>query len=212
VTCEDDFERKLPSILKCSTFAASFLRKSSRKSRPRRQGWLVLFLLACTGCTPQPAAPLLSDAPVYRSAAEGFRFLVPEGWTQTASSVLPPGKLTSEVFLARYKVRSAELGATLYIICMSDNKSLDLEQHHTEPSFRIAHWDVAQPRRTLSINKVTADRMIYKAVDGKREMTKHVTCFRRNDRVYSFVGLYWSDDEQAPQQIERAVESVIWDR
>jgi hypothetical protein len=163
------------------------------------------------GCSRQPVAPLLSDAPVYRNATEGFRFLVPEGWTQTASSVLPPGKLQGEVFLARYNVRSAELGATLYIICMDDDKSLDTVKHHGEASFRVGHWDIAQPHRTLQINKVSADRMIYKAIDDKREVIKHVTSFRRNGRVYSFVGLYGANDEQAPQQIERAVDSVIWD-
>jgi hypothetical protein len=164
------------------------------------------------GCSGQPAAPLLSDAPVYRNATEGFRFLVPEGWTQTASSVLPLGKLQGEVFLARYNVRSAELGATLYIMCRDDDKSLDLVKYHAEGSFRVGHWDIAQPHRILQIHKVPADRMIYKAIDDMREVMKHVSCFRRNGRVYSFVGLYGANDEQAPQQIERAVDSVIWDR
>jgi hypothetical protein len=173
---------------------------------------LSFIVLPFAGCGFRPAAPLLSDAPVYRNAAEGFRFLVPEGWTQTASSVLPPGKLAGEVFLVRYNVRSAEAGASLYLVCMADSKSLDLEQHHSEASFRMGHWDVVQPRQTLQINKVPAERIIYEALDEKRKMTKHVTCFRRTGRVYSFVGLYWSNDEQAPQQIERAVDSVIWER
>ncbi len=172
---------------------------------------LILFVCGLAGCTSQPAAPLLSDAPVYRNATEGFRFLVPEGWTQTASSILPPGELKGEVFLVRYNVRSAEIGATLYVICRADDDSLDMEQLHSQGSFRVGHWDVAQPRQTLQINKVAADRIIYKALADNREMMKHVTCFRRNDRIYSFVGLYFSNDEHAPHQIERAVDSVIWE-
>ncbi len=174
---------------------------------------VLIFLLGIAGCSDQPAAPLLSDAPVYRSTSEGFRFLVPEGWTQTASSVLPPGDLSGEVFLVRYNVRSAEIGATLYVICMADDKTLDLERHHAEASFRMGHWDSVQARQSLQINKIPAERMVYKGVDeNKKEMIKHVTCFRRHDRIYSFIGLYWSTDEQAPQQIERAVDSVIWER
>lgn len=172
----------------------------------------LLLLVAIFGCSSQPAAPLLSDSPVYRNASEGFRFLVPEGWTQSASSLLPPGKLTGEIFLVRYRVRSPEAGAMLQILCMNDDKSLDLEEHHAKGSFRAGAWNIIQPRKAITINKTVADRMIYKAAMDQREMHKHVTCFRQNGRVYSFVGLYWSNDEQAQQQIERAADSIIWDR
>lgn len=164
------------------------------------------------GCTGQPAAPILSDAPVYRNTTEGFRFLVPEGWTQTASSTLPPGKIPAEVFLVRYRVMSPEAGATLQVLCMSDDQSLDMEQHHGEGSFRAGKWDVVQPLQKIEINKRQADRITYKALAENREMSKHVTCFRVNGRVYSFVGLYFSIDDHARQQIERAADSVIWER
>lgn len=180
--------------------------------RQPRWSVLLLVLLATMGCSSQPAAPVLSDSPVYRNSSEGFRFLVPEGWTQSASSLLPPGKLTGEVFLVRYRVRSSEAGAMLQILCMADDKSLDLEQHHAKGSFRAGSWEIVQPRKTITISKVPAERMIYKAMMENRDMHKHVTCFRKNGRSYSFVGLYWSSDEQAQQQIERAVDSVIWDR
>lgn len=163
------------------------------------------------GCSSDPAAPVLSDAPVYQNSAEGFRFLVPEGWTQTASSALPTGDVQGEVFLVRYRVKSQEDGATLQIICMRDGPYMNLEQFHSGSSFRVNLWTVVEPRTQLVVNDVTADRMLYKAsVDGK-EMYKHVTCFRRNDRVYSIVGLYFAGDEDAQLQIERAVESVIWE-
>lgn len=177
-------------------------------------GWSVLLLIqfAIVGCSNQPAAPILSDSPVYRSSAEGFRFIVPEGWTQSASSALPPGKLAAEVFLVRYRVPSVEAGATLQVLCMNDAPSLNLEQHHGEGSFRAGKWDLDQPLKTVNINKTSAERMTYKVLIDQREMSKHVTCFRRNGRVYSFVGLYFSNDDQARQQIERATDSVIWER
>jgi len=176
--------------------------------------WSVLFLIqfVTLGCSGQPSAPLLSNSPIYRSSTEGFRFLVPEGWNQSASSVLPAGKLNAEVFLVRYRVPSPEAGATLQVLCMTDDKSLDMEQHHGQGSFRAGHWDIDQPRKNLEINKIPAERMTYKVVIDQREMSKHVTCFHRNGRVYSFVGLYFSNDDQAGQQIERATDSVIWER
>jgi hypothetical protein len=39
-----------------------------------------------------------------------------------------------------------------------------------------------------------------------------VVCFRKNGRVYSLVGLFWSTDDKGRQQIRRAAESTIWDR
>lgn len=176
---------------------------------------IVLFLVSpfviLSGCSGGPAAPVLSDAPVYRNSTEGFRFLVPEGWTQTASSTLPSGKLDSEIFLVRYRVTSPEAGATLQILCKDDDKSVTAETHHSGASFRAKKWDVKEPLAPIEINKAAAERIIYQVKVDDREMTKHVTCFHRNDRLYSFVGLYFSNDDKARQQIERAVESIIWE-
>jgi len=177
----------------------------------RRQAGMLLVVVSL-GCEAAPSAPILSDSPIYHNKSEGLRFLVPDGWTQTASSVLPPGELDGEIFLVRYRVRSAEVGATLQVLCMSDSQSTDLESRHAGASFGIPKWDVQQPRQTLTINSVKADRIIYQTVQDGREVTKHVTCFQHNHRVYAFVGLYYSTDEMARQQIERATESVIWER
>jgi hypothetical protein len=39
-----------------------------------------------------------------------------------------------------------------------------------------------------------------------------VVCFRRHGRIYSFVGLFWSSDDKAREQIRRAIESTIWEQ
>jgi hypothetical protein len=171
----------------------------------------LLLPLLLAGCDSRPAAPILADSPVYRNEAEGFRFLVPQGWTQTASSALPTGDIQGEVFLVRYRVDSEEAGATLQVICMRDGPYLDLQQYHSGSSFRVNLWEVAEPRTEITIGGLAGDRMVYKALADRREMYKHVTSFRHNGRVYSFVGLYFADDENARLQIERAVESVIWE-
>ena len=169
----------------------------------------VLFILP--GCDGDPSAPELRDAPVYRSASEGFRFLVPDGWTQIANASLPSGELDKEVFLTRYRVRSPEMGAMLYVICFNDDESLDLQQYHSGASFRAQGWEVVSPMEEVKINESTGHRGLFKTTIDQNEMSKDVLCFRKNGRVYSFVGLYWSIDEKAQQQLNRAVESIIWD-
>lgn len=154
---------------------------------------------------------MLRDAPVY-SSSEGFRFLVPSGWTQSASAVLPPGKLDGENFLVRYQMLTLQQGATLQILCMADSPSLDLQKHHAGPSFRVEHWDVSKPAETIDINGVEATHMQFAGTMDKAKMTKDVTCFRRNGRVYSFAGVYLATDQNASEQIRRAVSSVIWEQ
>jgi hypothetical protein len=194
-----------------STRWLSGLHRSRGAKSVRPFAWPITLVVVAAGCSSKPAAPMLTDSPVYQNAAEGFRFLVPEGWTQTASSALPTGDIQGEIFLVRYRIKSLEMGSNLQIICMADGPYMDLQQYHSGSSFRVNLWDVVEPRTTVDVNGIQADRMIYKALVDKREMTKHVTCFRRNGRVYSMVGLYFSGDDEARLQIERAASSVIWE-
>jgi hypothetical protein len=177
-----------------------------------RRAFTVLLLLAATlGCGSRPRAPALRASPVYQNDSEGFRFLVPDGWIQTASTILPSGELTGESFLVRYRMRTPEQGATLQIECLQDSATLDPEKHHAGPSYRVEHWRAAEANQEIEINGVKAQRFVYIARIEGRPMTKEVVCFRRNGRVYSFVGLFWSNDDKAREQIRRAVRSTIWE-
>jgi hypothetical protein len=178
-----------------------------------RRAATVSFLLCglLCGCRNTPSAPSLRDAPVYHSAEEGFRFLVPDGWTQNASAVLPAGKLEGENFLVRYQMKTPEQGATLQIVCAQDSESLDLEKHHAGPSYGVAQWQLAEPAESIQVNEVPADRLVYTAASRGQSMTKEVVCFRKNERVYAFVGLFQSKDDKAREQVRRAVGSVIWE-
>lgn len=171
---------------------------------------LAFLLLGALGCDSGPVAPALSDSRVYRNSTEGFRFLVPEGWIQTASSTLPPGKLRLEVFLVRYNMSTPEMGANFQVICMDDDPSLDLETHHAGPSFRVAKWNVSQGRQTVTVGGKAGEQMQYTADVNNRGLTKMVTSFRQNGRVYSFIGVFWSNDEKAKQEVEHATNDIIW--
>jgi len=170
------------------------------------------WVVGLSGCERRPQAPVLRDSPVYRNQAEGLRFLVPAGWKQTASTQLPEGLLESQAFLVRYRVNSPEPGAILQIECAPDRAEVDLVQHHSAPSYRVERWTADEKPQDLTIGGAAAQRLVFSGEIAGRKMTKEVVCFRRNGRIYSFVGLFWSNDDKAREQIRRAVESTIWDR
>ncbi len=172
----------------------------------------MLLLVSLCGCQRRPSAPDLRDSKVYHSREEGFRFLVPDGWIQTASAVLPPGDLQGVSFLVKYRINTPEPGALLQVECLADKPDLDLLKHHAGPSYRVEKWTPSGSSQDLQIHEVRAQRLIYSASVGGRQMTKEVVCFRRSGRLYSFAGLFWSTDDKGRQQIRRAVESTIWDR
>lgn len=172
----------------------------------------LLLFASLSGCQHRPSAPDLRDSKVYQNREEGFRFLVPDGWIQTASSVLPPGQIQGQSFLVRYRINTPEPGALLQIECMADAPDVDLPKHHAGPAYGIERWELSEPAQDLQIHGTAAQRWVYSGAANGRKMTKEVVCFRKNGRVYSLVGLFWSTDDKGRQQIRRAVESTIWDR
>jgi hypothetical protein len=175
------------------------------------RSFAVLLAISLCGCDSGPEAPELRDAPVYENAKEGFRFMVPDGWTQTASSILPAGDLEGDAFLARYRVKSPEAGSTLQIECFQENEPADLQEYHSGPSYRVNRWKLKGEPETVTLGGREAQRMMFEATMDGRDISKEVVCFRKGNRVYSFVGLFSSTDEKARQQIQRAVASVNWD-
>jgi len=170
------------------------------------------FAVGLTGCEDRPQAPVLRDSPVYRNAAEGLRFLVPDGWIQTASTLLPEGPLEGEAFLVRYRINTPEPGAMLQIECAPERSGFDPVRHHAAPSYRVERWTATEAPQDLTIGGAACQRLVYAGEVAGRKMTKEVVCFRRRGRVYSFVGLFWATDDKAREQIRRAVESTVWDR
>lgn len=172
----------------------------------------VVLLAGCVltfvGCDTKPRAPALSDSPVYQNKREGIRFLVPDGWTQSASSDLPP-RIEGDVLLVRYKMKTPGQSASVEIRCFDEDEPTDLSNYHAEPSHAVAKWKLVN-EESIEINEANAKRLAYIGVMRGKRMTKEVVAFRRDDRVYSFLGLFWSSDEKARQQLRRAIDSVIW--
>lgn len=173
--------------------------------------WLLAsVLLMVAGCSRSPSAPALGDAPVYQNNREGFRFLVPENWTQVASGVLPRGELEGEVLLVKYRMRTAGKGALLEVLCFDAKQYPDVQKYHAEPSHGSKDWKLGEPSQSLDINGTKADRLIYTTQMQGQQMVKEIVAFRRQERVYSFIGLFWASDNKAREQLRRAVDSIIW--
>lgn len=171
----------------------------------------LLCLSFVLGCERRPSAPVLRDSAIYRNAQEGFRFLVPEGWTQTASANLPPGNLDSELFLVRYIVRSAEGGSQAQVLCFQDpDGDSDLAEHHAKPAFGVAKWTLKEGPTEETVGGKPGTWMYLTGKVKHREMGKEVLCFRQGDRVYSFVGTFSAKDKKARQAMHHAFESIVW--
>jgi hypothetical protein len=171
---------------------------------------VIMSGLLLAGCRRGPQAPALSDAPIYNNREEGFRFLVPDGWTQSANADLPNETLEKEVLLVQYRMKTAKLGATLEILVFDEPEPSDLAAYHQLPSQAVSNWKLEGEPEEITINGMKAQRFNYKGSLGNQPMEKEVVAFRRGNRVYSFIGLFWAGDINAHEQLRRAVGSVIW--
>jgi hypothetical protein len=152
---------------------------------------------------------VLRDAPVYQNDAEGFRFLVPKGWIQTASAVLPPERLEDEVVLVRYQMRTSEKAALVELLCF-DRQNVDLQQFHAGPSHGVADWRIVSPLSRRQIHGMPAEHCLYRGTSEKESFCKEVYAFRRGARVYCFIAFYWESDQNAREEVRQAMESVVW--
>ncbi len=184
---------------------------STRTSGVSDVAWLLVLCSLSGGCgTPPPQAPALRDGPVYQSDAAGLRFLVPEHWKQTASSALPTGPLDREVLLARYRLPTSAQGASLEVIAMDATPDFDPLAYHRGPSFGIESWEVVEPPRSAAIGGATGSRFLLQGSRNEAVLAKEVVSFRRGPRWFHFIALMSPSDVDARQQIQRAVQSIVW--
>lgn len=197
MTFRDRFFPMLPELLLSRTF---------------RTNLVLIAFLAFAGCNRGPIAPELRNSPVYHNSQEGIRFLVPDNWTQSASANLPAGDLDREHFLVRYNVRLPDSSAQVQVLCYQDRSGQDdMVKHHQEPAFGIQQWTLKDGPKQETISGQVGTWLYLTGKNKEKEMGKEVLCFRKGDRVYSFVGTFWTTDDKARQVMHRAFQSVIWE-
>ena len=173
---------------------------------------LATSLSVCAGCGGgSPKAPVLHDGPVYQNKSAGFRFLVPQGWNQSASAQLPP-KLDREFLVVQYRLKTSQQGGLFEVLCFEPQASFDLAQYHRGPSHGVEQWMDDGPVRKEQIGGEEVVRQRVKGTQGKRALVKEIASVTRGVRVYSFTGVFSDGDRDAEEEINRAVTSLIWSR
>jgi hypothetical protein len=166
--------------------------------------------LVAAGCARRPRAPALLNEPVYQNSQEGFRFLVPEGWTESARSDTAPARTEKEWLLVRYELFTAEKPASLEVTLADVPETTGLGAFLSGPSHGGSLWRAAGGAAELRINDEPAQRLTFTGKVGGEAMTREVTAFRRGERVYFFTGMYPTVDTKARDETRRAVGSVLW--
>jgi hypothetical protein len=161
------------------------------------------------GCKPKPKAPALLDEPVFQSD-EGFRFLVPEGWSMAARGNLPPGKLDKERLLVQYRRTIGDTQATLEVSAADLPDNADLADYLSGPSFSASHWEPSGSPEKVEAGGRPGKRYRFTATVNRVKLAKEITAFRRDERVYFFTLLFAPADATAPEQIRRAIGRLVW--
>jgi hypothetical protein len=167
-------------------------------------------LLLASGCTNKPRAPVLSDDPVYQNNHEGFRFLAPEGWTQSTRSDFPSGRRDKETSLVAYRRETGQFPADFRVSFIDLPPLADLAAFVAQKSYGVAQWTQVGAPKQVSVGKATGTRYILSGQAGKEKKIKEVVCLRRGERVYLFTGMYEASDSEARDQLRRVVDSIIW--
>jgi hypothetical protein len=175
-----------------------------------RVGLLAAVVLLAGGCQPKPKAPALIDEPVYHNDRQGFRFLVPEGWTMTAKADVPDGPVDKERLLVQYRRAGADKPATLEVSLADLPESTDLTAYLSGPSFSASRWKPSGTPESLEIHGVNGTRFRFTARVEGTKLAKEATVFRRLGHVYFFTLLFAPDDATAPEQAHRAIGRIVW--
>jgi hypothetical protein len=151
----------------------------------------------------------LQNDPVYRNKREHFRFLVPDGWIQSARQDLPSGRLEKERLLVQYR-RLSDQPAILEVSCTDLPESSDLAAYMAGPAFGSTQWHRLSPAEQFEVDGIAALRVTLAARVGAEDRAREVVVFRRGERVYFFTGLYAASDSSARDEIRRAVAAIIF--
>lgn len=169
----------------------------------------VLALIVAAGCETKPRAPVMSDDPVYQNDQLGLRFTVPEGWTQYANSMIPPGPQSKARLVVAY--RSTQFrGAAFEVSIIDLPANADLRAMASEPSHGVKDWTSVGEPEPINSGSRKGQRFRFSGIASGDALIKEVSAFRGGDRVACFTLLADQGDTGARSAARRAVESASW--
>lgn len=168
------------------------------------------FLLALTACSNRPEAPPLTDEAAFHNEAVGLRFLAPAGWPISSRAVLPSGALPRPIILVAYQTVGGEKPAGFEVMVADVPADADLGRFLAEHQVGNEVWKPQPPEPPTTINGASATRLVLTRTQGKEEIRREVTAFRRGDRVYFFITTFMATDTASRDTARAAVASVTW--
>jgi predicted Zn-dependent protease len=161
-------------------------------------------------CSDRPKAPPLTAEAVFQNEQIGLRFLAPAGWPVRSRAVLPTGQLAKPIVLVSYQRVGGERLAEFSVLVADLPPDANLEQFVAEHRVGAEQWAARPPSRQVTVNGVSATRCLLTRVQGKEEIHREVTAFRRGERVYFFLVVFAASDASSRDAVRVAVESVTW--
>jgi hypothetical protein len=191
------------------------LRERSVKSRRLKIATLTVCLpllaaLVWLNWDRRPSAPPWDRGPVFREGREGFRFSVPDGWTQTVRGAVPAGKIASERVLTEYKCMTCARPSVLQVSVADVPLESPLTEYVLKNTLTGEKWQKSAGPEEFTINSEPAVRITYVQREGKAEGFKEIVAFRRGERVYFFKGFYAGTDPKARTALRAAVDTIVW--
>jgi hypothetical protein len=172
---------------------------------------MALACLLASGCSSKPRAPMLTDDPVFQNNKEGFRFLAPTGWMQTARAEVPPGRRERETPIVAYSRDTGKFTASFRVSVIDLPETADMAKFLAKRSYGVENWTPTGAPEDVKVGSVTGVRYTFRGRPGKNEeLVKEVVCLRRGERVYLFTAVYTPGDSEAQDQLRHVVESIIW--
>lgn len=169
-----------------------------------------LLLLLVAACTDRPKAPPLTDEAVFRDDATGLRFLAPAGWAMEARANVPAGRLPKVIVVVSYRRPTGARPATFEVLAADVPADADQERFLAEHGTGNERWAPRSPARPVQINAADAAQFVQARMQGKEEVRREATAFRRGDRVYFFVLTYSAAEPEVRDAVRSTVESITW--
>jgi hypothetical protein len=176
-------------------------------------GWrtlLVVLVMTGLGCNDRPRAPALEDSAVYQNEREGFRFLVPEGWTQQAKSMVPPGKLDHELILVVYRRYTVNPPATLQVSIQDPPEEANLAQLLIEARSEDTNWKLVRPPAEARVGNRTGKHLVFQGKSPLGRMDREVIAVRRGARVLFFTATFGPGDHASRDLMQQTFANVVW--
>lgn len=168
-----------------------------------------LALVVAIGCEAKPRAPVMSDDPIYHNDQLGLRFQIPEGWTQYANAMIPPGPQSKSRLVVAY--RSVQnRGAAFEVSIVDGPADSDLRAVAVEPTHGVKEWTPLGNPESITCGGVPAQRFRYSGRVDREPLIKEVVAVRRGGRIVSLVLIADATDTGALSATRRSIATISW--